>query len=649
MTDILKVSLKGVFFILTLCGMMTLVSCIDNTDNIGSLPSEEPPSAKDNLPWPLYKNMDTVNYRPGDNFFMYCNGHFWETADMGGKRIVGFYDTDMPEALKQLKASVTNPVYEQLKAHEGIQLTNAQFYAFLKPFFEKIDGIQCYEDAFRVAGELRMTGTQKIINLYLKENKVVRVIVETNGPFDVDGEHLAFMESDNLDDVYQYLATHPSDIGNQDAYYEQMAYWDAHEEEAAEYEARADAMVRQYLLPALGLKAADLDYQLEFKNWLFTPLEELKAYMKMLVFRDFATYSNQQGLDYMRSRTWDFESPYSFAESMTSALKTYLDNRLVIERYISPQLKREVESMCEEIRDAYCQHIQNVSWASTTTKDYAINRIKNVLFYIGYPDRWVADFPDISHCSNMLEDMQALFREYTLMRISLVGASYKENTMNYEALTRNHLLKDNSFYEYDCNNVLILAPFVLPPFYEENMHPAMKYGMLMNVVAHELSHAIGEYGSTIDEWGDEFDWMTVQDRMAFNALRQQLADLYNRFTPLPDYPDIHTDGEWTLEENMADICGLEVAHSAFVAYCQKQGFKGEDLKEMERKFFQSHAEYYRSKYGYDFYKYYSSLRHAFDKERVNGVVMNIDRWYELYNVQPGDNLYLRPEDRIHIW
>lgn len=84
MTDILKVSLKGIFFILTLCGMMTLVSCIDNTDNIGSLPSEETPSAKDNLPWPLYKNMDTVSYRPGDNFFMYCNGHFWETADMGG-------------------------------------------------------------------------------------------------------------------------------------------------------------------------------------------------------------------------------------------------------------------------------------------------------------------------------------------------------------------------------------------------------------------------------------------------------------------------------------------------------------------------------------------------------------------------------------
>ena len=649
MTDITKVSLKGLFFILSLCGMTTLVSCSDDTDYIDLLPSEETPSAKDNLPWPLYKNMDTENYRPGDDFYMYCNGNYWKTADMMGKKIVGFFDTEMPEALKVMKASVTNPVYEQLKTHEGIQLTNAQFYAFLKPFYEKIDGVQSYEDAFRVAGELRMAGTQKVINIYLTNYKEVRLIVETNGPFEVDGEHLAFLESDNPDDVYQYIATHPSAIGDEEDYYKQEGYWFEHEKEAAEYEARADAMVRQYLLPALGLKAADLDYQLGFKNWLFMPLEELKAYMKMKVFRDYAAFTNQQGLEYMIVRAWDFKSPYTYAESMTSAIKTYLDNRLVIERYVSPQLKREVESLCEEIRDAYCAHIQNVSWASPTVKDYAINRLKNILFFVGYPDRWIADFPDMSHCTNMLEDMQAIFREYTLMRIRLAGSSYKENTMNYEAMKGRHLLTDTSLYEFDCNNVIIFAPFVLPPFYEGNMHPAMKYGMLMNVVAHEVSHAICEYGSTIDEWGDDFDWMTTQDRMAFEALHQQLIELYNSFTPLPDYPDIHTKGKLTLEENMADICGLEVAHSAFVAYCQKQGFKGEDLDEMERKFFQSHAEYFRSKYGYDFYKYYSSLSHAFDKERVNGVVMNIDRWYELYNVQPGDKLYLEPEKRIHIW
>lgn len=325
---------NGLLFLLA----WVVVSCQDD-DFTPILPDEqEVPSAKDNLPWPLTQYMDAVNYRPGDDFFMYCNGNYWKTADMGNKKIVGFYDTEMVDALKVLTSSVTNPVYEQLKVHENVEVSNAQFYAFLKPFYEKIDGIQCYEDAFRVAGELRMAGTQKIVDLSISTNKEIRLMVETTGPFDFDGEHLAFLESDNPDDVYQYIATH-TNIDYQEAYYEQKEDWYEHEEESAEYEARAEAMVRQYMLPAMGLKAVDLYYQEGFKNWLLIPLEELRAYMKMCVFRDYAAFANQQGFEYMRTRAWFCSSPSNFAEAISEELKKYLDNRLVIERYVSPNSK----------------------------------------------------------------------------------------------------------------------------------------------------------------------------------------------------------------------------------------------------------------------------------------------------------------------
>ena len=35
--------------------------------------------------------------------------------------------------------------------------------------------------------------------------------------------------------------------------------------------------------------------------------------------------------------------------------------------------------------------------------------------------------------------------------------------------------------------------------------------------------------------------------------------------------------------------------------------------------------------------------------RVNGVVRNVDAWYEAFGVKPGDKLYLRPEQRVRIW
>ena len=41
--------------------------------------------------------------------------------------------------------------------------------------------------------------------------------------------------------------------------------------------------------------------------------------------------------------------------------------------------------------------------------------------------------------------------------------------------------------------------------------------------------------------------------------------------------------------------------------------------------------------------------HSLSRERVNGVVMNTDDWYELFPVQPGDKLYRKDGDRVKIW
>ena len=33
----------------------------------------------------------------------------------------------------------------------------------------------------------------------------------------------------------------------------------------------------------------------------------------------------------------------------------------------------------------------------------------------------------------------------------------------------------------------------------------------------------------------------------------------------------------------------------------------------------------------------------------HGVVMNTDAWYDLFDVKPGNKLYVAPEKRAHIW
>ena len=35
--------------------------------------------------------------------------------------------------------------------------------------------------------------------------------------------------------------------------------------------------------------------------------------------------------------------------------------------------------------------------------------------------------------------------------------------------------------------------------------------------------------------------------------------------------------------------------------------------------------------------------------RTHGAIVNMDAWYDAFNVKPGDKLYIAPEKRIRIW
>jgi predicted metalloendopeptidase len=41
--------------------------------------------------------------------------------------------------------------------------------------------------------------------------------------------------------------------------------------------------------------------------------------------------------------------------------------------------------------------------------------------------------------------------------------------------------------------------------------------------------------------------------------------------------------------------------------------------------------------------------HSPPQERVNGVVRNLDAWYEAFGITEGDALYLPPDQRVRIW
>ena len=131
---------------------------------------------------------------------------------------------------------------------------------------------------------------------------------------------------------------------------------------------------------------------------------------------------------------------------------------------------------------------------------------------------------------------------------------------------------------------------------------------------------------------------------------------YDSLDVLPDeLPGVKAHGDVTLGENIADLGGMEIAWQAYLNRLKADGYTGDQLKLMKQRFFRVYAELWRSKYGA---KYIKDIafgeedgrpdEHSLDKERVNGVVANVDGWYDAFGIT-GGALYRKPAERIKIW
>ena len=119
----------------------------------------------------------------------------------------------------------------------------------------------------------------------------------------------------------------------------------------------------------------------------------------------------------------------------------------------------------------------------------------------------------------------------------------------------------------------------------------------------------------------------------------------------PDrYSGVYGDGRRTLFENIADLGGFLTALDAYKARLKADGYFGKVYDDQLRKFYESFANVWCIQYSSEkFWILKESDVHSHARLRVNGVVMNTDLWYELYDVDRNNYLYLPKDRRTYIW
>ena len=113
---------------------------------------------------------------------------------------------------------------------------------------------------------------------------------------------------------------------------------------------------------------------------------------------------------------------------------------------------------------------------------------------------------------------------------------------------------------------------------------------------------------------------------------------------------MNVNGALTMGENIGDLSGLAVAYEAY-----KLSLGGREAPVIEgftgdQRFFLGWAQVWRRLYRE------AELRnrlltdsHSPSEYRTNGILRNMDSFIEAYGVQPGDGMWLPPEERVEIW
>ena len=302
--------------------------------------------------------------------------------------------------------------------------------------------------------------------------------------------------------------------------------------------------------------------------------------------------------------------------------------------------------MLEKMRQRLGQRIEQLDWLGSNTKAKAQEKLKSMQFMVGKPDRlYNADFV-LTGNTAIEASMQYMKQYYDYLR-SLDGVPAKGHAWDYVANALGVYTPSavNAFYVPNCNELVINPAYIMPEMFPTDKNNAQRYATAM-VFGHEMTHGFDPQGAQYDANGLKVNWWTDEDMARFKQQQQKMID---RFNELEQAPGLPANGEKTLGENIADQGGVTLAYILWNEQLQAEGLSGEALRHQQRQFFLSYADLWQA-YATD-----AELakdikdKHSANHNRVNGIARLTDDWYDLFGVEPGDKLYVAPEDRVKIW
>src|ERR1700719_3549121 len=379
-----------------------------------------------------------------------------------------------------------------------------------------------------------------------------------------------------------------------------------------------------------------------------TPLDTLKAWQAFHLADGAAPYLSKRFVAanfsfHSRTMSGVAEQPerWKRAVATVNVAMGQAIGRAYVARYFPPEAKAQIDDLVADLRIALKRRITRLDWMSPETKLKALDKLARLDVKIAYPDKW-RDYTALEvRPDDLFADMQAARKFAWVRQVNRLNSPVDRDDWYLNPQTV------NASYNEHLNEMTFPAGILQPPFFDPAADPAVNYGGIGAVIGHEMIHGFDDEGRKYDGTGVLTPWWTDADASQFNARAAVLGGQFDAYEPFPGF---HVRGDLTMGENIADLGGALVALDAYHNSLGNKPAPELDGLSGDQRFFLGYAQSWRHKSTDDSIRQQIvSNPHAPVQYRVNGVVRNMDAWYEAFNAKPNDKLFLAPENRVRIW
>ena len=629
-----------------------LTSCTDNIDNPGSPTRPAGETAAQTAFWDKFNQWQTDSCTLGDDFYMHqLHNFWWNPEDIYPDGMISYADDLQSDRVSEMLSSTTDAdvkilrdVCDAASGDGSTPLQKAQ--EMLKPRVDELwQNATTMEQAMEAWGRATVAGYNSLFSPVVKVvTGQAAWVMDEGRPFYYDDRSLSQLGKQELEKHRAYRGGQPI------------------RRAAGQADANLTAFVKGL---GLGLSADELVWEKEAKTLYesmaktFTTVEAVKKEIENCVYMYDGLLISDDWLTAYNNVTYTTTSGKQVKLRLTrsklmSNIKFLYGSLYVVrdfnKKFITASMKSQYAAYCEDFRAAFQKRLENNTWLSEETRANALDKLKNMEFFVATePDAT----PDVATPKLKNEGIISLVRQLRQARLDsykwMIGRTRREVIMLLSTFDFGvSCLDDNAYYDRATNAVFINPSNLLAPYIQDGDEDALRMAVLGSTIGHELTHGFDNGGRLYDKNGAYKNWWTPADTIKFNTYSKQLVENYNELLMMP-WADktLYDNGKNTLGENIADIGGCCL--SLDILLSKHPEATPEQQKQLTKRYFQGWAIAWSGSYDLEFAKsqYYDDV-HSQLRERCNGVVRNINAWYDAYDIESG-TLYLEPAKRVAIW